>query len=418
MSISTPLGNTLNEVLENLFLGKSAITKLDPHLSSEIDCKITGNLLSYDFDSEIKCLEKNIPEQTYLKMNKFLKIAPWSTCISSLLGVKAWNDAGLFDYCIPPEKIGSIAAGHNINMGYIFKNDAQFKTTPHFIDPFYSLHVLDTDHAATISELIQARGATYTSGSACASGNTALRSAIDEIRYHNLKVAIVTGPVFDYSQVVLHSLALMGAISTKKFNDTPSKASRPFDRDREGFVPSHGGGALVIESLDCALNRGARIYAEIIGVEVTSDASHLPQPSENGQIAVLKKIFKKTKVYPEQIDFISAHATSTPLGDLTEVRAIQKFFGTHTKKIKINAPKSLLGHTLWSSAIVETIVAILQMKAGKLHPSINIENLDPKIDLDICTHTETHHPINYLLKNSFGFGGINSACIIRSELAI
>jgi 3-oxoacyl-(acyl-carrier-protein) synthase len=281
------------------------------------------------------------------------------------------------------------------------------------MDSMLALNGLDTDHAGCISELLGVKGPIYTVGAACASANTALRCAVDEIRYHDVDVALVAGAVLDFSPIELHAMAIMGAITFQNFNDHPERASRPYDARREGFVPAHGGGALVVESLESALRRGARIYAEVVGVEANSDANHLPQPSEEGQARLMRKLLERCGVRPEQIDYINAHATSTPLGDITEIRSIKKVFGEHARRLKINATKSMLGHTCWAAPVVETIAAVLQMNAGRLHPSINLEELDPEVDLDVCAGRAVKHEARYLMKNSFGFGGINCVSILK-----
>jgi 3-oxoacyl-(acyl-carrier-protein) synthase len=179
-------------------------------------------------------------------------------------------------------------------------------------------------------------------------------------------------------------------------------------------VPAHGGGVLVLEELEAAVRRGARIYAEILGVDSNSDANHLPQPSEAGQARLMARVLRQCGLEPAEIDYLNAHATSTPLGDLTEIRSIERVFGAHARRLKINATKSLLGHTCWAAPVVETIAAILQMHAGRLHPSINIDELDPAIDLDVCAGRDAvEHPVRTFMKNSFGFGGINSVSILR-----
>jgi 3-oxoacyl-(acyl-carrier-protein) synthase len=179
------------------------------------------------------------------------------------------------------------------------------------------------------------------------------------------------------------------------------------------LVPAHGAGILVLEDLAAARDRGARIYAEILGVAAGADGSHLPQPSREGQVRIMLQVLAESGLHPEQIDYISAHATSTPKGDLTEVRAIEEVFGRHVSRLKVNAPKSMLGHTCWSAAIVELIAAILQMRGGVLHPSINIDELDPEINLDVCRGGPVAHPVEHVLKNAFGFGGINCVSVIR-----
>jgi 3-oxoacyl-(acyl-carrier-protein) synthase len=170
---------------------------------------------------------------------------------------------------------------------------------------------------------------------------------------------------------------------------------------------------MVLEPLSSAVKRGAKIYAEIVGVEANSDGSHLPQPSEEGQTRLIRRVLEKAQVKPEQIDYINAHATSTPLGDITEIRSIKSVFGDHAHKLKLNATKSILGHTCWSAAIVESIAAILQMNAEKLHPSINVDELDPEVDLEICRGQMVEAPVKYVMKNSFGFGGINCVSILK-----
>jgi 3-oxoacyl-(acyl-carrier-protein) synthase len=168
---------------------------------------------------------------------------------------------------------------------------------------------------------------------------------------------------------------------------------------------------LVLESLESARRRGAHIHAELLATEAGSDGCHLPQPAQEGQARVMRRALEQARLRPEQIDFISAHATSTPLGDLTEIRSIKEVFGPHAYRLKVNAPKSLLGHTCWSAPVVEAVAAILQMNAGTLHPSINIDDLDPEVDLDVCRGEAVAHPVRYFMKNAFGFGGINAVSV-------
>jgi 3-oxoacyl-(acyl-carrier-protein) synthase len=281
------------------------------------------------------------------------------------------------------------------------------------MDSYLAVTGLDTDHAGSISEALGVRGPIYTMGAACASGNIALRAAIDEIRYHDVDMALVTGAVLDFSPVELHAMCMMNAITFTSFNDEPKRASRPWDARREGFVPAHGGGALLVESLTSAKKRGAKIHAEIVGVEANSDANHLPQPSEEGQSRLMRHVLDKFGIAAESIDYVNAHATSTPLGDLTEIRSIKRVFGDHAYRLKLNATKSMLGHTCWAAPVVETVASVLQMQAGKLHPSINVDDLDPEVDLDICRGKMVDWPVRMIMKNSFGFGGINCVSILK-----
>ena len=413
MSINTPLGDSLEVFLENLLQGRSAITRWKALDFSGIYSKVGGDLSEYDIAGKVSSLRERIPEEVSGRVRRLLRYSPWSTKLSILMAVDAFLDARLFTFPAEPERVSAIVAGHNINSMHAYRNWRQFEERPNNIDALYALSSLDSDHAGCVADVLGIQGAAYTVGGACASGNVALRCAADEIRQHHMDIVLVVGAVYDASPLELHSLAMMGALSVASFNDEPAKASRPFDMAREGFVPSHGGGALTLEDWDHAVGRGARIYGELLGVEVSSAASRLPGPSEEHEAQVIGRVLRNTGIEPHKIDFVSAHATSTQLGDMTEIRALRRVFGDHARSLKVNAPKSMLGHTCWSSAVVETVAALLQMAAGRLHPSINIDHLDPGIDIDVCANRIAEHPVEYMLKNSFGMGGINSASIIR-----
>jgi 3-oxoacyl-(acyl-carrier-protein) synthase len=413
MSINTPLGDTLDGFLNGLLAGRSALSRWKSLDTSRIYAKVGADLSEYDVDAKVASFEGRIPGDMFKRMRKLVFRAPWSTRLTILMSLDAFLDSGLPDAGLDFTRVAAIVAGHNINFNYQYENRLTFADEPDFMDGMLALHGLDTDHAGCISEVLGVKGPIYTVGAACASANTALRCAVDEIRHHDVQAAIVTGAVLDFSPVELHAMALMGAITFQSFNDEPQRACRPWDVRREGFVPAHGGGVMVLESLDAAVKRGARIYAEIVAVEANSDGNHLPQPSEEGQTRLMRRVLEKAHVEPEQIDYLNAHATSTPLGDITEIRSIKSVFGPHARKLKINATKSMLGHTCWAAPIVESIAAVLQMNAGKLHPSINIDELDPEVDLEVCRGKVVEAPVRYIMKNSFGFGGINCVSILR-----
>jgi 3-oxoacyl-(acyl-carrier-protein) synthase len=412
MAINTPLGDTLPGYVDALLAGKSALSAWKTIDVSRCYSKVGADLSKYDVDAKLRRLEGALPPEAWKRARKLIAKIPWTTRLSVLLSLDAFLDAGAWG-AVDLDRVAAIVAGHNINFNHQYENRLRYAEEPDYMDPLLALTGLDTDHAGCVSEVLGARGPIYTLGAACASGNTALRCAIDEIRYHDVQMAVVVGAVLDFSPVELHAMALMGAISFQSFNEDPEKASRPWDVRREGFVPAHGGGALVVESLSSARRRGARIHAEVLGVETNSDANHLPQPSEEGQARLMKALLDRCGLAPERIDYINAHATSTPLGDLTEIRSIKRVFGAHARVLKLNATKSMLGHTCWAAPTVETIAAVLQMQRGKLHPSINIETLEPEVDLDICRGTAAvDWPVRTLMKNSFGFGGINCVSIL------
>ncbi|MHB8067837.1 MAG: beta-ketoacyl-[acyl-carrier-protein] synthase family protein [Desulfobaccales bacterium] len=413
MAVNTPLGDTLDGFMQNLFQGNSAITAWKGLDASKIACKIGGDLSAYDVQGKTSLLQEQIPADVARRLPKLVRTSPWSVQLSILLAVAAFLDGDLFNRAISPERLAVIIGSHNIGERYVQRNLGRFAEDPDYIDAALAMKGADSDHAGTVAEIINAQGPIYTIGGACASGNIALRSALNEIRYHGMNLALVLSPPHDVSPATLHSLAQIGAVSCLSFNDTPARASRPFDAAREGFVFCQGGGALVVEELGHALARGARIYAEVLGVAVNSSASRTPAPSEEHEARVMECLLRNTGVQPQEIDFISPHATSTQLGDLAEIRAIKSVFGDHAKKLKINAPKSILGHCYASAAVVETVAAVLQMQAGRLHPSINIDQMDPEIDLDVCANLAVEHQVRCLMKNAFGFGGINSASLIR-----
>jgi 3-oxoacyl-(acyl-carrier-protein) synthase len=365
-------------------------------------------------DAKLASLQDRVPADVHKRLRKLVGRVAWTTKLSMLMAVDGWLDAGLFGADYDPNKQAVLVAGHNLNALYQYNSRLQFEEEPDFIDGMTSLYSLDTDHAGCVSEVLQARGPIYTMGAACASGNVSLRSAIDEIRYHGVQTAMVVGAVLEFAPVDVHAMAIMGAITFQSFNDAPERASRPYDTRREGFVPAHGGATLVLEELDAARKRGARIYAEVLGCAANSDGNHLPQPHEEGQAYVMAQVVEESGLKPTDVDYINAHATSTPLGDLTELRSIKRVFGDHAKRLKINAPKSMLGHCCWSAPTVETVAGLLQMQAGRLHRSINIDELDPEVDLEVCREGPVDHRSRVMLKNSFGFGGINCVSLFRT----
>lgn len=413
MSINTALGDTLDGFLENLLQGKSGVSKWGSLDTDGIYAKVGGDMGDYDIRGKVESYRGRIPDSMFAKFSKYVAKSTFSIGMTLQVAVEAFVDAGYIGAIPDDNTIATIVSGHNLNQKYSYSNYDQFKEEPDFIDGLLGLNGLDSHHVGMVTDLLQLHGPAYTVGGACASGNFALRSALDEIIAHDVPMAAVVAPILDFSELDLQGMAVMGAITIKSFNEQPEKASRPYDLKREGFVPSHGAAALIVEELEHALARGARIYGEILGVEASADGCHLPQPSRQGQARLMNRLLDRCGVKPEEVDFICAHATSTPLGDMTEINSIKDVFGEHASSLKINAPKSMLGHTCWAAAVVETVAAVLQMNKGELHPSINIDNIDPDVDLDICRGARQAYNVDLLMKNSFGFGGLNSVSLIR-----
>ncbi|MBN1898443.1 MAG: beta-ketoacyl-[acyl-carrier-protein] synthase family protein [Spirochaetes bacterium] len=414
LSTINPLGDNLEDYYTNLINGKSGIKRWTSIDLSRVECKIGGDLGDYDIKEALERLRGQIPEEKHKILRKLFRTCTFSNKITVLTAIQAMLDCGLKEIRGDPFRTSVLVAGHNFNSRYITKNNEQFQEEPAFIDPLFGVEALDPNIAATISEVLGARGPTFTVGGACASGNLALRDGFRDIITGESDCSIVSGAIFDMTPADIHAMAFLNSVVIDPdLQKSPESASRPFDTKRCGFVPSHGAGTIVLEELERARKRGARIYAELLGVSANANANHLPAPSSESQAKLITHLLSRTGVKPDQIDYVNCHATGTPLGDLEEIKAIKTVFGKHAYKMKLNAPKSMLGHVCWSAPIVETIGGILQMKHGKLHPSINIDKLDPEIDLDVCANEAKPFQIHYMLKNSFGFGGLNCCSLIK-----
>ncbi len=415
MGVMTPIGDNLDDYYENLVAGKSAITNWRYLDTSKIRCKVGGDLGDYDYKKYMnEFLKSRMPEDAFKRMKKILKTAPLATRLTVLTVAQAYIDAGLFDLKgLDTTRVSALLGGHNFNSNYIFDNFRQFEEEPEYIHGMMGICVYDTDLITSAAEVCGIHGRVYSIGGTCTSSTTAMMHGLREIRSGENDIAVVTGGVLDYSPLDLQALILVSAISYRSFNEAPEKSSRPYDTRREGFVPSHGGGVLIFEELEHAKKRNAKIYAEVLEVESNSDGNHLSNPSTEGQSRLMNYVMHKAGVKPTEIDYINAHATSTPMGDRVEIASIKNVFGDHAKKLKVNAPKSMLGHAGWSAGAVESIGAILQMKHNRLHPSINIDEIDPDVDLDVCANKAQDWEINTIMKNSFGFGGLNACAIFR-----
>lgn len=414
MATINPLGDTLDSYYKNLIEGKSGIKIWKSLDLSQVDCKIGGDLGDYDFNEALDKLRGKLSEELHKKLRKLFRTMTFSNKAATLTAIHAFLDADLFGVAIDPFRMSVLVGGHNFNSNYVLGNIRQFDEEPAYIDPLCGIEALDPNIAATISEVLKVQGPTYTLGAACASGNIALRDGYRDIFSNESDISLVSGAIFDMSAVDIHAMAFLNSVVVDpEYLEKPEKASRPFDKNRCGFVPSHGTGSFILEDLEYAKRRGARIYAEVLGVAANANADHLPTPSEEAQAYLMKSLLKRTGIRPEEVDYVNCHATSTPIGDIREINAIKKAFGSHAYRLKLNAPKSMLGHVCWAAPIVESIAGILQMKHGRLHPSINIEDLDPEVDLDVCKDGPVDHEINIMLKNSFGFGGLNSCSLIK-----
>jgi len=267
--------------------------------------------------------------------------------------------------------------------------------------------------AAQLSIDYGLKGVNYTCVSACASANHAMGAAYRAIQYGDADLIITGGSEAAVTPLAIGGFCAMRALSTR--NDEPHRASRLFDKERDGFIMGEGAALLVMEDLEHARKRNAEIFGEVIGFGASSDAYHITAPEENGAGTALaiRNALHDASIRPEEVDFVSAHGTSTPLNDKTETAAIKTVFGEHAKKLKVNSTKSMLGHTLGAAAGVEAISCIMSLRTGKIHPTINYENPDPDCDLDYVPNKAITHPVNIAISNSLGFGGHNSVLVLK-----
>lgn len=409
-----PLGDNLKDYYANLIAGKSGIREWSSLDMSQVECKIGGDLGDYDTNQALERLKDSLPEANYKKLRKLFRNATFSNKVTMLCVLNAALDAGIYNDKSDPYRTSVIVGGHNFNSTYITANIEQFKDEPAYIEPLFGVEALDPNIPASVSEILNINGPTFTIGGACASGNLALRDGFRDIITGECDRSVVSGAIFDMTPADIHAMAFLDSVVVApEYQNNPEKASRPFDAKRCGFIPSHGAGTMILEEYESAKKRGARIYAELLGVRANANACHLPSPSSDNQTRLIMDLLNDAGVKPEQIDYVNCHATGTPLGDLEEIKAIKNVFKDHAYKMKINAPKSMLGHVCWSAPIVEGIGGILQMNNNKLHPTINVDKLDPEIDLDVCANKAQDFEIKYMLKNSFGFGGINCCSLFK-----
>ena len=411
-----PLGKNVEEFYQNFLAGKSGIRRWESLDMSALECQIGGDMGDFDTKTAIEPFWQYFSGQKLKNLRKLFRSTTFSAQIAILTSLQAWEDAGLF--AVPPldfYRISLPVAGHNFNSNYIFQNYRSFEDDPEYIKPLSSIDAIDPNLPAVVSETFGLHGPAFSIGGACASGNLALRQGCLDIYSGECDSALVVAPPFDVSPADIQASIILSAVVVKKeYQHNPQASSRPFDKGRCGFLYSHGGATVVIETLERALARNAKIYGEILGVAANANANHMPIPGAEHQEHVMKKVLAMANLEAEQIDYVNCHATGTYEGDLQEILALRNVFGPHIQNIKLNAPKSMLGHTCWASPLVETVGALKSIEHGKLPPTINLDNPAPEIEgLEFCANKVVEHQIDIMLKNSFGFGGINCCSLIR-----
>ena len=413
MGVVTGIGEDLDAFWTSLVSGRSAVRRW-PNRDPRLDSRIGGDMSDFSAAGHLERMADRRPAGLLQAATRLLRATPRPTAMTMIAALEAWTDAGLDRGGVAPERTAHVSAAHNTLTAYAEETERSLGEQPEFVQPMYGILGLDTDVVGSICELLDLRGPSFLVGTACASGGTALVAGLDLLRSGRADAVLVTGAAAVVGSGLLQAWARLGALTIRSFNDEPERASRPFDALREGFVPSEGAGAIVLERPEAARRRGARSYAELLGGACGSDASRHIRPSQPGQERVMREAMLDAGVRPEQVDYVNAHATSTRLGDATEVAAITATLGRRAHEIPVNSTKSMLGHALWAAGVIEVVATVLQIRHGVVHPTINQERPDPALDLDFVPNTARERRIGVALSNSFGFGGLNTCVVVSA----
>jgi len=400
----TPIGNTVSEYKNGLFSGKSGaatITRFDAtHFSTTFACEV-----------------KNFNVEDHLHRKEARRMDPF-THYAIVACEEAIQSSGIDLETIDKDQVGVIWGSGIGGLGTMEKDigEAALNPIPVRYNPFFIPKLIVDIAAGHISIKYGFRGPNYATVSACASSNNAIATAADSIRLGRAKIIVSGGSEASVTKTGIGGFGALKALS--KRNDDPATASRPFDKDRNGFVLGEGAGALILEDLEHAKARGAKIYAEVVGSASTADAHHItaPHPEGLGASNVMIKALKDARLNKEDVDYINVHGTSTPLGDIAESKAIKTVFGEHSYALNISSTKSMTGHLLGAAGAVEALAAIFAIQENIVPPTINHFTDDPELDqkLNFTFNQAQSRKVDVVLSNTFGFGGHNSSIIFKS----
>jgi 3-oxoacyl-[acyl-carrier-protein] synthase II len=396
MGVVTPLGHDLNTFWQNLIAGQCGIDKISAFDAAAFDTQIAGEVKNFDpapaFPSpkEIRRTDR---------FSQFGIFAAWS----------ALKDSGLE---LAKENCDEIGVFLGSGIGGLATTTDQHKILlargPGRVSPFTIPMLIGNMASGLVSMYFNLRGPNFATCSACATANHAIGEAWRTIKAGDAQIMLAGGSEAAVIPIGIGGFCAMRAMSTR--NDDPKRASRPFDKDRDGFVMGEGAGVIVLEELEHAKKRGAQIYCEIAGYGNTADAHHLTAPAPGGEGAVrcMKMALRTGGLNLTDISYVNAHGTSTPQGDICETQAIKTVFGDHARKLVVSSTKGATGHMLGAAGAVEMAACALAIKHGIVPPTINLQNPDPECDLDYVPNTAREMPVNAIVNNSFGFGGHNS----------
>jgi 3-oxoacyl-[acyl-carrier-protein] synthase II len=398
LGIISPIGNTVPEAWDNALAGKSGITRITRFDPARLACQIAGEVKGFDVTQYMSAKEAR-------RMDTFIHYG-------IAAGLQAWRDAGL---AVTPENAERIGINFGSGIGGLplieTMHTELVQNGPRRISPFFIPGSIINMIAGMLSIALGTKGPALAMVTACTTSTHCIGEATKAIRYGEVDVMIAGGAEAVVTELAVGGFAAARALSTR--NDDPATASRPWDKDRDGFVLGEGSGALVLEEYEHAKARGARIYCEVSGYGVSADAYHMTAPSEDGDGAFrsMRKALQDAAIDVDSIDYINAHGTSTPLGDVAETVAVKRALGDRARRVAINSTKSMTGHLLGAAGGVEAVFTALAIRDQVSPPTINLSTPDPACDLDYVPNAARKMPIRAALSNSFGFGGTNGTLV-------
>jgi len=399
LGVVTPVGNDLTTFWNNLKEGKSGIKKITAFDTSNYDCQIAGEVRDFE-------------PKNYFKNPKDARRSDRFTQLAIAAAKMAVEDGGLDLEKMNRDRFGVIVSS---GIGGLKTLEDQYSILmnkgPSRVSPFTIPSLISNMASGLISMEFGLRGPNLCIVTACATSNNAIGESWRIIKFGDADAFLAGGSEASIVSIGLAGFGAMRALSRR--NDDPERASRPFDRDRDGFIMSEGSGVVVVEELEHAKARGAKIYCELSGYGLSADAYHMTAPPSDGEGAVraMRLALDHAKISPEQVDYINAHATSTDIGDICETRAIKTVFGEYARKVSISSTKSMTGHLLGGAGAVEMAACALSIRDGVIPPTINLENPDPQCDLDYTPKVAKEKKVRVVVNNSFGFGGHNATLV-------
>lgn len=397
----TPLGNSVQETWDGMIAGRSGVAQITKFDASSYPATIAAEVKDFD-------IREYIDRREARKMDPF---AHYSVAAS----MQALKDAGLSDGNVDPERIG-VVLGVGIGGFETLENsyEALFLKGPDRTPPMTIPKHIANEGPGNVAITVNAQGPCYAITTACSSGTDAIGSAYRLLKDGVMDVMITGGVEACITKLAVMGFSVIQALTTD-FNETPEAASRPFDAKRSGFVIGEGAGVMTIETLDHARARGARIYAEIVGNGIMCDAQHLTAPHTEGRGAIqaMKMALREAGMEPEDVDYINAHGTSTPINDPFETKAVKAVFGDHAYKLKMSSTKSMTGHCIGATGGIEALACVKAIETGKVPPTINQEESDPECDLDYVPNTSVDLDVKVAMSNTFGFGGHNGVLVLK-----